>query len=218
MNPYNTLGVNKKDSPDEIKRAYYRLAKDKHPDVGGDEESFRPIADAYACLSDPESRAIYDETGAMSTGVSLEELIIREARLFLIMMIQDTLKSMVDHGVERQPGNFVDGMKKFVRDRMVENQAEQDKCDLADRLYADTLDKMFIKNPEDFEGDDVVVGSIRVLQEENDFNQFALANGLKVFVECITLLDLYGFTMPKQLPTPFTVSLGGMGFNLDTSG
>jgi DnaJ-class molecular chaperone len=61
---YNILGVNENASPDDIKKAYRKLAKEYHPDAkGGDkrsEERFKNISEAYAVLKDPKKRQEYD--------------------------------------------------------------------------------------------------------------------------------------------------------------
>lgn len=57
---YNTLGVERSASPEEIKRAYRKLAAQHHPDRGGDTKKFQEIQAAYDTLSDPEKRAAYD--------------------------------------------------------------------------------------------------------------------------------------------------------------
>ncbi len=64
---YEVLGVSRNASPDEIKRAFRRLAAKYHPDANpGDasaEESFKEINEAYQVLQDPEKRARYDQFG-----------------------------------------------------------------------------------------------------------------------------------------------------------
>jgi len=57
---YQTLGVPKTATADEIKRAYRRLASQHHPDKGGDTERFQEIEAAYRTLSDSEKRTQYD--------------------------------------------------------------------------------------------------------------------------------------------------------------
>jgi curved DNA-binding protein len=59
-NPYQTLGVNQTATPDEIKRAYRKLASQHHPDKGGDKSKFQEIQSAYDTLSNPQKRAGYD--------------------------------------------------------------------------------------------------------------------------------------------------------------
>ncbi len=63
-NLYDTLGVAKNASADEIKKAYRKLAREHHPDAsGGDEAKFKEIQGAYDVLSDPEKRKQYDAFG-----------------------------------------------------------------------------------------------------------------------------------------------------------
>jgi curved DNA-binding protein len=60
MNHYEMLGVAKTASPDELKTAYRKAAKQYHPDLGGDPEKFKQLNEAYDVLSDPDKRAEYD--------------------------------------------------------------------------------------------------------------------------------------------------------------
>jgi curved DNA-binding protein len=57
---YQTLGVDRNATPEEIKKAYRSLASKHHPDKGGDTNKFQDIQVAYETLSDPEKKAQYD--------------------------------------------------------------------------------------------------------------------------------------------------------------
>jgi len=60
---YKILGISKKASSTEIKKAYRKLAMINHPDKGGEADKFKEITDAYEILSNDEKRNIYDERG-----------------------------------------------------------------------------------------------------------------------------------------------------------
>ncbi|MBQ7270969.1 MAG: DnaJ domain-containing protein, partial [Campylobacter sp.] len=63
---YDTLGVSKDASSDEIKKAYRRLARKYHPDINkeaGAEDKFKEINAAYEILSDENKRKQYDTYG-----------------------------------------------------------------------------------------------------------------------------------------------------------
>src|ERR1700680_4236621 len=65
--PYATLGVDRKATPEEIKKAYRKLARQYHPDRNpGDkkaEEQFKEVQEAYDILNDPNKKAQYDQFG-----------------------------------------------------------------------------------------------------------------------------------------------------------
>ncbi len=64
---YDTLGLARDVTQDEIKRAYRKLARKYHPDVSKEddaEQKFKALGEAYEVLKDPEKRAAYDQLGA----------------------------------------------------------------------------------------------------------------------------------------------------------
>jgi len=68
---YSTLGVARDATPDQIKRAFRKMAMQVHPDVTDDpeaEDKFKAVNEAYEVLSDPQKRAIYDRGGDPNRG------------------------------------------------------------------------------------------------------------------------------------------------------
>jgi len=65
---YATLGVSKTATPDEIKRAFRKLASQHHPDKGGDTAKFQSIQAAYDTLGDAVKRAEYDNPRPQFSG------------------------------------------------------------------------------------------------------------------------------------------------------
>jgi curved DNA-binding protein CbpA len=120
MTLYDTLGVPKSASQDEVRMAYRKKAQKSHPDKGGSEAEFRQIQCAYDILSDPERKARYDQTGETGQGPSLEsqalsyvaallpkilDSVLDVSRLALI----DKLKEMVNADAERMKANKRNG-------------------------------------------------------------------------------------------------------------
>lgn len=67
-NYYDILGVDKKATKDDIKKAFRKLAQKHHPDKGGDEAKFKEITEAYAVLADEKRRREYDSYGQTFAG------------------------------------------------------------------------------------------------------------------------------------------------------
>jgi molecular chaperone DnaJ len=67
-NYYDILGVEKKATKDDIKKAFRKLAQKYHPDKGGDEAKFKEITEAYSILADDKRRREYDSYGQTFAG------------------------------------------------------------------------------------------------------------------------------------------------------
>ncbi|TAJ15469.1 molecular chaperone DnaJ [Patescibacteria group bacterium] len=66
---YQLLGIDKKATKDEIKKAFRKLAHQYHPDKkGGDEAKFKEVSEAYSVLSDDKKRSEYDSYGRVFQG------------------------------------------------------------------------------------------------------------------------------------------------------
>ena len=63
---YDRLGVQRNAGVDDIKKAYRNLAREHHPDKGGDPEKFKEIQEAHEVLSDQHRRQVYDATGSVN--------------------------------------------------------------------------------------------------------------------------------------------------------
>lgn len=81
---YEALGVGRKATKADIKKAYRRKAKRAHPDAGGDEDGFKTLALAYRTLSDDGRRERYDRTGDTSNP---EDKAFRMAAELLVQVV-----------------------------------------------------------------------------------------------------------------------------------
>lgn len=90
--PYETLGVARDASQEDVTTAFRRKAAREHPDKGGDADRMAEINRAYETLGDVDKRAEYDATGATDGADSLE----REARDRLVSLFQAALDTEMD--------------------------------------------------------------------------------------------------------------------------
>lgn len=94
---YATLNVSRDASPDEIKRAFKRLAVENHPDkhqgCKDKEERFKAINQAYSVLSDPQKRQTYDQFGTLDPQAAPPDL-------------NEILRGMFGGGMPGGPGGF----------------------------------------------------------------------------------------------------------------
>ena len=113
---YSTLGIPPDATPEEIKAAYKRKAKETHPDAGGDAEKFQQVTLAHRILSDGEKRARYDETGSADEDVDT----LDTAALAIIGGLVEEITQQI---VTRDDLQFVD-LAKQLRDRVKSQQAQ----------------------------------------------------------------------------------------------
>ena len=79
MDYYKLLNVSKGSSDSEIKKSYRKLAKENHPDKGGDSEKFKQIAEAYEVLSNKDKRTQYDTFGKFDGNMNINPFEIFES-------------------------------------------------------------------------------------------------------------------------------------------
>lgn len=102
---YQTLGVDRSASADEIKRAYRKLASKHHPDRGGDANTFKQVQEAYDILSDKRKRAEFDNPqGFFTQRNNFDDIVnqyftqfdirsqMRNSRMELWLSLEDVLK------------------------------------------------------------------------------------------------------------------------------
>lgn len=106
---YDVLEVSRDCSQSDIKSAYKRLANEHHPDKGGDLSWFHLIKEAYNVLSDPGSRANYDEHGRFTNEeysiahayiVSVVEMIVSRVEELEYVDIVKTLLATTNNNIE----------------------------------------------------------------------------------------------------------------------
>lgn len=129
MTHYETLGVEPTASMADIKAAWRKKCSENHPDrKGGNPESMAAINAAYECLSDPERRAGYDETGRdPAQGPSLDDIAEKALQLLIEQILEQSPKGdlvkLLDAAITRE----VKGIEKALAkdERTVERLSKQ---------------------------------------------------------------------------------------------
>ena len=110
---YETLGVPREASAEDIRSAYRKLARTYHPDVNSDpgaEDRFKEIAEAYEVLRDPEKRERYDRLGA---NWKAGEDVVRRGRFRGLRGLRERA------GTSRRPGRLRRwGLQRLLRERL----------------------------------------------------------------------------------------------------
>lgn len=114
MNHYDTLGVAPDATPEEIKAAYRKKAREAHSDVnGGTDEAMAALNVANDVLSDPERRAQYDATGSDQAGPTMED----KAREVLLATLQVAIEAPDDmDAIAAVRGRLDESVQKGVRE------------------------------------------------------------------------------------------------------
>lgn len=96
FDPYETLGLKKEASKDDVRKAYRRRARSTHPDAGGSREEFDRVTRAHLLLTDDSRRARYDSTG---DATEAEPDNAEAAAIQVIVALIDThIQKLIAHG------------------------------------------------------------------------------------------------------------------------
>jgi DnaJ-class molecular chaperone len=188
MSLYDTLGVNKDASQDDIKSAYKEKAKECHEDAGGDHESMVELNKAYGILKDPVKRDKYDKTGETESQSF-------EARFQ--QYVQTIFMSLVDN----HDADYTDliGEFKAYTEMIIEDNGKRVK-DAEKRLKK--LEKVFKRVSAKSENR---IGM--VLQNNMDNVKLEIGiieENIKFMGECLLCLENYSYQVDEQPVQTYT--------------
>lgn len=103
MSHYETLGVPSDADMGAIKRAFRKLAKKHHPDLGGKKEDMAEINRAWATLSDPQRRLTYDRGEGDAPVRPVDELAVHH------------LMEVINHALTQEGGDMVQLVREILR-------------------------------------------------------------------------------------------------------
>lgn len=113
---YSTLGIDKKASKEEIRKAYRKKARAVHPDTGGSPEKFALVKRAHDILTDEERRRKYDTTGDESEAkVNNEQSDVVNC---LVFALETVLGKIESKGADPTQYDVVNDMRIFLGDEI----------------------------------------------------------------------------------------------------
>jgi curved DNA-binding protein CbpA len=173
--PYETLGIARDASQDDVKQAFRRRAASEHPDKGGDAARMADLNRAYETLGDPEKRAEFDATGTTGDGDRLEN----EARDQLVRLFQAAL--------DMEPDDLVGSCRTMLW---------RAQGEISDRQVATTRAVARLRKQRDRvrrkgEGANLFQSLVdrRIAQADDQLN--SLERGSKVFARVAEMLEAY---------------------------
>lgn len=115
IDPYEVLGLDRDCDGESVRAAYRRLAKEAHPDSGGDGEQFARLQASYDLLRDPVRRKVYDDTGYDPELADAKDL---KGLLLLEPLVNEMILD------EREPGSFdpVAAMRRKLSDDILKSR------------------------------------------------------------------------------------------------
>ena len=122
FDPYEILGVGRSAGAAALKTAYRQRAQATHPDRGGDGEVFIAVVRAFAILSDPAARKLYDEGGVVDeAGV---DGFRRDVATVLTDMFDAAVASAIATGLVLERVDFIAEMAGAVRTGLAEARSD----------------------------------------------------------------------------------------------
>jgi DnaJ-class molecular chaperone len=178
--PYDTLGVDKNATEEEIKKAYRDKSKEQHPDKGGDEEEFKKTSEAYAIIGTPNKRKQYDETGSTDTEDPLAN-IHRDVSEMFFNVIQHNQRN-IEHT------DIIQEMLKIISNAISMAKSEIPKKDKGIKEMEKLLNRIDKKNDSAenfFEG--IIQGKIQQIKRD----KLMVNNSIERFNLMIDMIELY---------------------------
>ncbi len=118
---YAILGLDDNASQEQIKKAYRTLSLKNHPDIGGSEEVFKSVTNAYSVLHDPVLRHLYDRNVIDDNGKAPRELLAPDSvasmdhyqYLNFMLHLEDENRLQPGKPIQNQPHvlSFLEGLK-----------------------------------------------------------------------------------------------------------
>lgn len=139
MSLYDDLGVEPDATTDQINAAYRRLAKNAHPDAGGDVDEFVKLSRAVNVLRNPKSRSQYDADGTIDDAQRTEDA---EANEMLTSLFQQAFQNVVQMLGRFDQIDVILELRKLADKEIRLQLAEKETALRAQRHTANAIDRL----------------------------------------------------------------------------
>lgn len=184
---YKILGISRKASQDEIKKAYRALSKEHHPDKGGNEEQFVKIQQAYEVLSDEKRKAKYDATGSIEKEASFEQRFFGFVASQIIPMLEKAKDLEFD---------FMKKAKAHVKELISVGEENLKELDYKISHFTKAVEKIKKKNG----GENVMTNILNSKIASMEKIKEQVTNEKAFIQECLTALDEYEYIFTESEP------------------
>jgi len=204
-NPYVILGVDKNASPDDIKKAFRKLALKYHPDKNGrgdpnqkaqNELEFKKISSAYQILIDPTKRSLYDMCGVGSNESSMSSDELNKMVVQMINLLSDLIKRKFAQNFQAKAANT---------DKPSESSSSK-RCDLAKAINSQFIKLNIPVTLEELYNKQIKKLNIKVTRFTEDKKERKLET-IPIFISLLNYEEIYVF---KELGDEYIVNIDGV--------
>ncbi len=202
---YKILGVSRDATTEQIKKAYRKLAHQKHPDKGGDEAEFKQLVVAYSILSNDDKRRRYDNGESVD---SVDQVTSTEQQAFKLLM--ETFISFVNAVPDTSRFNIFDKIKEHMGNMNAQMYNGINELTLRIDKYEKTKKRIKSKNEKNM----FVMGLDNEITQANR-NIEKIKEQIEVVKEANKVLDDYGYDFEQAVH----IRAGdGLSFTFSTTG
>lgn len=191
IDPYVLLGVARDADDAAIKQAYRKVAKNVHPDSGGDVDQFARLQTAYELLKDPVRRRVFDDTGYDPQLADAKDL---KGLLMLETLVNEFILD------EREPGSFdpVAAMRRKLTDDILKSRFHILELERHRTRVRKHMDRLGRKPETD------VLGSMLRARSQSIADAIRSAeHQIEIIEQAYTMLEGYSYELePIALPEP----------------
>ncbi len=200
---YEDLAIDKKATPDQIKKAYRQKAKQTHPDNGGKPDEFRTIAKAYNILSDEEKRKRYDN------GENPDHINQNTHEQNVLSVVFGIFNHIIDQDIDFTHNNIFDLVRQNLQANEKKAKTDKNKNQKNIKKYNDILRRIKKKDESDIfiQHLDYKIKGCNAIIIQIDEHIHVLEDALKLIKECEYEIDPQ-YVHSEYFPTSTSTTAG----------